>query len=291
MHLKTNKPKIDGSTELETPATSEAIPQPREALTVYSEQGQKRHQEDRYLAEPISLGGREAQVLAVMDGNHGSRVADLIKEKLTDVIGSSFEGTNGNIIETLQKTVGELDRLTRDMDEGSTLSLVIIPKDEPKAYVAVLGDSPVLISDIDGSISVSPNHNARTNPAELKAAMNRGAVGDNSGGGLYLTLDPKSGRGIQLSRALGDRIFDSFLDRKPDVYMVELGENSFVVLATDGVVQPVQVGVDWEVTYTEELKGLIKSIANGAGAQEIVKAAIENGRGDNVTAIVWHDTA
>ncbi len=56
-----------------------------------------------------------------------------------------------------------LGEMTKDMQSGSTLSIVIVPDNEQRAYAAVIGDSPVIILDANEGLNLSPDHNARSN--------------------------------------------------------------------------------------------------------------------------------
>lgn len=253
------------------------VAEPKEALTVYSERGLRSYQEDRYVADPLSIDlDRQLQVLAVMDGHGGSEVAELVAKEMIPTLRENFQESNSSILETLQKTVSALNALARNMRAGSTLSLVVIPDNEQKAYVAVLGDSLIVISDQNGDINVSPEHNARTNVAEREAAVKRGAIYD----GAYL-VDDESGYGLQMSRALGDRDLDGFLNRDAEVYTVNLGEKSFIIVATDGVFDPEHKDTE------QETRRLAEMVAKGAGAEELVQDAIGRQTEDNATAIVW----
>jgi serine/threonine protein phosphatase PrpC len=162
------------------------------------------------------------------------------------------------------------------MRAGSTASLVFIPKDESRVDVAVLGDSPVLVSRPDGSIWVSPEHNIRTNEAEADAAIKRG--GFVHSGYLFASYD---GDGLQMSRALGDYELDRVLSREPEVFSHVLGKDSWVLVCSDGAVDPghgaAQANIDTIVRMIED---------EDADAQDIVDRALAAKTGDNVTAIL-----
>jgi serine/threonine protein phosphatase PrpC len=80
--------------------------------------------------------------LAVMDGHGGSRAADACLEELPRAFEASLSFQQGEIV--LRYTVEKLVRATKDMEEGSTLSLVWVREDRDEATIAVIGDSPVL---------------------------------------------------------------------------------------------------------------------------------------------------
>ena len=244
-------------------------------LTFYSELGGRSYQEDRLVAETIQLGDMALQVMAVMDGHNGSGVAQLAADKLIPSIREAYEPARG-IIETLKTTVSKLNEATKRSSSGSTLSIVAIPEEERRAYVAILGDSPVIIADDNGKINISPEHNVRSNLTEREKAIERGALYDNRG---FICT---AGSGLQMSRALGDREFDPFLDRNPDTYSVKLGAGSFIVAATDGVLDPKHQNTTEEAV---RLAGVVRE--DRMDAEAIVRDAIKRGGTDNATAIVW----
>ena len=243
--------------------------------TTCSEKGEKRYQEDRCVVETLRLGDLRLQMLAIMDGHSGSEVAELVKNILPRIVEDSFLQTGADIPRLLQNAISTIDEHTRYNYSGSTLSMVVIPDNESKAYVAVLGDSPVIILDKEGKAVTSPDHNIRTNLVERNEAIKRGATTN----GRYI-YDQKSGNGIQMSRALGDASMDSILNRTPEIYEVNLNEDSFIIVATDGVFDP---GHDSEF----DVHRVIEAVDGGAEAKDLVKDALERQTGDNATAVVW----
>ncbi|MGB7281579.1 MAG: hypothetical protein WBE13_04885, partial [Candidatus Acidiferrum sp.] len=162
------------------------------------------------------------------------------------------------------------------MDDGSTVSLVFIPKSEDVVFVAILGDSPVLVYDANGDLRISPMHNARSNEAELKAAKARGAGFD----GNYIFAHFSSG-GIQMTRVLGDRELSSVVNREPEIYAVKVGSSSIVIVGTDGLFDPTHRNVAPEATIVAEL---VRD--SRYSAADIVRMAELKPTHDNVTAIV-----
>ena len=144
------------------------------------------------------------------------------------------------------------------------------------AYVAILGDSPVVIVDEKGSVHVGPEHNARSNPTDREAAIKSGALYTLTG---YITM-PGSDRGLQLTRCLGDSYFNDILDRTPEVYIEKLNEKSIVLLGTDGLFDP------GHVDSQRVAQVLISLVREGADAEELVKWRTQQLAQDNVTAIV-----
>ena len=242
-------------------------------VTVARKKGPRTYQEDFHFFAPIEQHGISGWLLAVMDGHGGKEVAQFSAREIPHL----FELRSAeHAEEALKKLVQKLHAGTRHLEAGSTLSLVLILEQEKRAVVAVLGDSPVVIFDTNGKQYVSPEHNVRSNPAELAAAESRGA--SYSLGYIY---SPMSTRGLQLSRALGNASLDSILSRKPDVYTVS--EPAWVLVASDGLMDPGH-GINQE-TFIPALKMFAEARAT---AKELMVWAEKIGLIDNATAIVWN---
>src|SRR5919108_1830794 len=91
--------------------------------------------------------------------------------------------TNDNDVnEALRQTIQYLNDATYELskksnlhyESGTTLSLVYVPESRERVYIAIIGDSPVILARRDGTVHVSPEHNARTNENERKEAILRG---------------------------------------------------------------------------------------------------------------------
>jgi serine/threonine protein phosphatase PrpC len=226
--------------------------------------GARSYQEDRYFVFPTVIG----TYLGVFDGHGGDECAAYCVKAMRIIL--THEPASG-----LQDAVAKLSRETRTMRAGSTASLVFIPKDESRVDVAVLGDSPVLVSRPDGSIWVSPEHNVRTNEAEADAAIKRGGFLAQG----YLFAD-YSGDGLQMSRALGDAHLDKVLSREPEVFSLALYKGKFVLMCSDGAVDPSHAAAK------ASIDSIVALVEAGGDAQEIVERALAAKTGDNVTAIL-----
>ena len=239
-------------------------------------QGLRQYQEDRYLKHRIDAAGHKGLLMAIVDGHGGSSTAEMVAQSAVRLFTQALSEYKDNLEGALSKTVAELDRITREQKSGTTLSLVFVPDGESHAHVAVIGDSPVIIKDRKGKINISPDHNVRSNPEELQAAIGRGAHYEQG----YI-FNPHSGDGLQMSRALGDRNLEGILSREPDVYSVELGVGSIIIIASDGVFDPGHADTLQEIHQALELVG------GGGDARALVDDAIMRMTGDNASAIVW----
>jgi serine/threonine protein phosphatase PrpC len=184
---------------------------------------------------------------------------------------------------SLRAAVAELVHLTEAFDSGTTLAVALVEEAAARVAVAVLGDSAVVVLDSRGRAVASPEHNARTNAAEREAAVRRGGVWDASG---YLR-NPGSGYGVQLTRALGDAGMGPVLRRIPEVYSVDLGPDSAVVLATDGVFDPSHAG---GADVAEQVSRLRRP-GRPLDAKGVIEWSERRGLQDNATAVVWETRA
>jgi len=226
--------------------------------------GLRTYQEDRSFVLTTERG----MYMGVFDGHGGDECAEYCVNRMPDILAEFPDAMPCDILNTLNNE-------TRDMYAGCTASVVFIPNGETAVHVAVLGDSPVIVKGADRPIWVSPEHNVRTNKAEADAAMARG--GFVSGGYLFANY---SGNGLQMTRALGDASLDKVLSRIPEVFSWVLGAGSFVLVATDGALDPSHGNGD------KDVYDIVDLIEAGADAQKIVDRALAIPTRDNVTALL-----
>jgi serine/threonine protein phosphatase PrpC len=250
-------------------------------ISTASKMGRRTYQEDRYVVHHTGAG----VLLAVMDGHGGEDVADVCK----DYVGHFFDLTlvpldNGDpraFDKALALTIWELNCITNEYHSGCTISLAFIPKSEDKVFIATLGDSPVIVRSPSGVTWISESHNARTNLEEREAAEKRGGI--YHGGyiwcaphGLYPMGD--SGRGLQMTRSLGDTEMGPVISRDPQIEIHALGK--FVLVATDGCFDP---GHENE---SQAVADVIALIDQGGDAKAIVDRAVQLPTEDNATAVL-----
>lgn len=230
--------------------------------------GERNYQEDRYVLYTDENGW----LLGTMDGHNGEETAEFchinVVEIFKKVLKSELEK---NLLRTI---VLALHEKTKNFESGSTISLVFIPKSAKRAHVAILGDSPVVIKNNEGVINISPEHNARTNISERECAKAKGADYDQG----YIWVGD---RGPQMTRSLGDRVLRSVLNDEPEIYEVELGPESFVMVVSDGVIDPGHKNSKIQIEH------LVKLVENGDDAQKIVDDAVSRRTRDNATAVLW----
>jgi serine/threonine protein phosphatase PrpC len=145
--------------------------------------------------------------------------------------------------------------------------------------VAVLGDSPVILARKDGKdISISPEHNARSNSTERKAIEMRGGIYENG----YVYAQSRREMGLQMTRDIGCHFMGDILLRYPDIYELPIRSGDALILASDGLVDPTHSEGD------DEMQRIARMVLDGgAEAPDLVNDALDRGTGDNVSAIVY----
>jgi serine/threonine protein phosphatase PrpC len=237
-------------------------------ITKATDKGQRPYQEDRLVVHQ----SEEGHLLAAFDGHGGGACAEYCVRNLVPIFQSAM--AEYNFFEGVIRDVFELlNHGTKDMGPGCAASIAFIPKEGRSVFVGVLGDAPVLVKKADGGLWLAPEHNVRTNKAEVAAAEERG--GFVQGGYLFATY---SGDGLQMSRALGDRHLDRVLNRKPEIFRLPLGAGSFVLVGTDGLFDPTHV--------TQPGETIAAAIEAGQDANQLVQNALAVPTYDNVTAIL-----
>lgn len=111
-------------------------------------------------------------------------------------------------------------------DCGSTAIVVLVTKDQ--VMVANIGDSrALLVSNNGASSQLNCEHNLN-NPMECLAVQQRGGILIKKGNRFRLNGE------INVSRALGNGRYRSFLSNKADVSVTPKGGSKFLVLGSDG---------------------------------------------------------
>ena len=244
-------------------------------ITQATAQGPRPYQEDRKVVYHDNDG---STLLAVFDGHGGDGAAILASSGLVDSYLARKHCMNK--FGMLTGIFEDLDFVTADSESGATASVVYINPDQDKAYVAVLGDSPVLIYSKDSLLVTSPDHNIRTNPVEESRAVARGAVSYNGYIWNTPTIWHDNAKGLQMSRALGNVKLRHILSQKPETYSVNLDGDSYVLVATDGLFDPAHQD-------TDAVHRIHRRIADpNIDASALVFYAVEHLNNDNVTVIL-----
>lgn len=234
-------------------------------ITTATNQGTRAYQEDHLLVEEVEGG----YLLAVFDGHSRDYTANLCRTMCV----SLWNLIEGSIETRLRGLFLQLDAITKKLDAGSTASIVFIPDSLDKIYTANVGDSPIVWKSKNG-IRFAPVHNIRTNLPERLAAEKRGGFVLQG----YLWKDSE-GKGLQMSRSLGDCELRGVVIQEPDIEEDNLKSDSWIMLSSDGIAN------DYE-----ELMARVCDIEKGYTAQDLVDSVIASRQGhscDNVTVILF----
>lgn len=248
------------------------VPAVRGSVTSATAQGLRDAQEDRLVA--LRLDGDRGWILGVFDGHNGAAVAELAAQLLPDAFRHAIE-RHHEAKDAIEATIGALRTDAADRYEGSSVSLAFIDEHDGRITVGVLGDSPVIFRDAAANCVIGPLHNTFLDPEDTQRAVERGAM---LVGPYLVRSDTMSG--VNLTRTIGDAEFD-FLGRTPETVDADLGPESFVLLASDGVFNQTAPGPAALVDRTTTL------VDAGLDAQAIVDDALAQGSDDNVTAVLW----
>jgi len=254
------------------------------ALTSATDQGSRPCQEDRLLIKRVEAQTHNGILLAVADGHGGDATSSYVERQLSAGLFDNLLGKTKSPMEALKQTFLHLNDSTLEISKktgahfvsGTTLSMVYLPDSEANAYVGIIGDSPVILVRKDGSLHISPEHNARSNKKERKSAVMRG--GKFIDGYIYLSKD--SIIGLQMTRDLGFQAMGKILKRYPDIYKLLIKKGDVLVVCSDGLLDPSHLSTE------AEAKRIAKLVRKGASAKELISDALGRQTMDNVTAIV-----
>ena len=219
------------------------------------------------------------------DGHGGDKTSSYVAQQLSDgLLDRILVAANKTLNEALDLTFQDLNESTLALsrktlvhyESGTTLSLAYIPDGEDSLHVGVIGDSPVILAKKDGTFQRSPEHNARSNEAERKAAEQRGGVFENG----YLSSRSR-GMGLQMTRDIGCHAMGNVLLRYPDIYELAIQNGDVLILGSDGLLDPAHFSSD------EEVQRIVKLVLDGAEAQDLINDALDRETGDNVSVIVY----
>ena len=240
-------------------------------ITTATIQGLRSYQEDRFYYYTYPNGNT---FIAVMDGHGGVDVAEYCKSYFKKKIPFGNLGSNPN--EYLRVLISELSsEITNSgLYAGTTLSIAYTDPSRQKVFIAVLGDSPIIIIN-DLVVDIGPDHNVRTNEAERQKAIERGGVFS------YGYICDPNGNGLQMSRALGDLKMGGIISHEPEQYEVGLNNDTVIIVASDGLIDP-----SHEKTKSQ-IDKVVEYARRGMGARAITSRMTSSGARDNVTVVVW----
>jgi serine/threonine protein phosphatase PrpC len=227
--------------------------------------GPRAHMEDRWAVQ-VTPGGLFA---AVYDGHGGAKVADLAAADLhREVLAALRAGLDP--ADALRQAFERLARATDDFDCGSTAAALLLVR--PTLVTAHVGDSRIVRVGQTDVESLTQDHRIDV-AAERARVLRMGA-----------RLDPpyvvRGGRGLMMTRSLGDRWFRPVgVIAEPEIGRHALRTDDVgLVAATDGV---------WDVLGVEHAARAVRGATTAqAAAYALIDAALAENTHDNVTALV-----
>jgi serine/threonine protein phosphatase PrpC len=242
-------------------------------LTEAEAKGSRSYMEDTHFVSTRP----EGTLLAVFDGHGGHEASERAFEQFASLFLVQMGKDVGDVSRALRASIFYLAETLRDYKDGTTLSAVYVPKEGNIVTAAVIGDSPILIGG-STSLWVGPDHNVRSNPAEADAVQERGGFIANG-----YAMEHYSGSGLQMGRALGDMGLSSILSTEPEIKEVLITNETFILVATDGLFDPGHRNHD----AIGDVVKLLRSGSHGEfTAEDLVRNALYRKTGDNVTAIL-----
>ncbi|MCX6984963.1 MAG: hypothetical protein NT118_09485, partial [Lentisphaerae bacterium] len=218
------------------------------------------------------------RLMAVLDGHGGARVASLAAGYLPLYFREAMVAVRGQVEQALERTVNSLNKLTGDFKmEGSTISIVYVPDDQSKAFMCMLGDSPIIFrSRYEYRPRFLYVHNV-ANIEEAKYVFERAWAVSIDRSYYFMPLkDFQFASGLNVTRCLGNCEMLPALRREPVTLAIDLDEQSFVLLCTDGCSKGYDVA---------EAQAMMKAIDAQADARQILLTKpVWN---DNLTAILY----
>ncbi len=235
--------------------------------------GGRDYQEDRLVCKELTGDAGETIILMVIcDGHGGSEVS----EKVASYFEQHFEAPPRDDAEVhLREFVAECHRQTESEVAGTTLSVALVWPKNRFVVTGILGDSPIIAGTREGVLFVGEEHNISTNHAEEERVMAAGAV--RMGPYMY---HPGGHRGLQLTRALGDKDLKSLLSRELAVETFTLPPGAALLVCSDGL--PRGHGLD-----EDEAGPLVYAAITSESAEALISSRSRNRYfADNVTALL-----
>lgn len=251
----------------------------RLTFTAATGKGNRDYQEDRLFASPVDGG----HLFAVFDGHGGHECSEFCRTMVIDAFLAVAE--NPALPFVRDKMRGLFDFLavrTRAFVAGTTATIAFVSSQADQVCVGVLGDSPAVVKTATDEFWLAPDHNVRSNPHEVQLAKARGC----SIYGGYIYPPPSgtygvTGSGLQMSRAFGDvEMGQIALLREPEIFELPLKAGSFVLLGSDGLLDPSHASTSAASGVT------VLAERPDTTAEILVQAALAKPTNDNASAIL-----
>lgn len=250
-------------------------------------QGRRPSMEDAHCIHvPFLPGNQNSALFAIFDGHGGQKIA----QYCADNIGQTLKNITGSIESKLNKGLVQLDKNLAIISFGANVqssgTCAILALFEGKdLYIANIGDSRAVLSKNGRAISLSTDH--KPDRADEKARI------ENLGGHVSIIGVPRVMGILAVSRAIGDHALRKYgVISEPEILQISIKpEHQFLILACDGIYEAkmsCQDAINVVKRSIDTNKKIYKDNSEIAkiAAQDLIKAAYNNGSGDNLSAIV-----
>ncbi len=206
--------------------------------------GLRNENQDRFIAAP--------DVLAVADG-HGYEGGKVAEKVINFTRSFKYSDT----------FFADMDKENQDLESGTTISCVW-PKGKGKFLAAIIGDSPIFYR-FEGKVYQFSDHNVKNiNNPDLERIAGIG--------GTFYANYVVAQNGVSLlamTRAIGDRVFEDFVSKEPDIYEFEADA---VLVSSDG--------------YDGTVEDVTRLFEKKANAERFLEDQEIRGVKDNCTIVV-----
>jgi serine/threonine protein phosphatase PrpC len=226
----------------------------------------KPENQDRVVVDELTPG---ITLAAVFDG-HG-RTNEMVEYCARNIPMHLLGVTEENAVTYLYHAFFAIESYSATYTSGSTASVTLL-FDSGRVFVAVLGDSPVVVKT-NGKIWTAPEHNVFSNETERKLAIKRG--------GIYKDgyIFNREGAQHQVSRSFGDSYMAGIISKKPEIFSHRVEPGEWVAVMSDGVLDSTFA------SYQVDKEILVKRIELGANAKDLTNIIYAT-KHDDASAIV-----
>lgn len=240
------------------------------------------------------------QILAgLYDGHGGCRAAIFSSLSFARRFPQVLQDCQGSVHQTFMKLFPEIHAWyvnDKRNPGGTTALLLYIDEEKQTVTTATLGDSEAfLYRKIQGSYQALPlscvrNWGSKSDARRVAIAYDKPTIEEewpkaSDPKQLRVMVGPKGReKSLNVSRAIGDRLFQSINERplviqKPKITEARFEQDDYIVAACDGV---------WDYLKHEEVIGEINALRDGDSlAKRITLRALDVSK-DNISVIAFH---
>ena len=219
--------------------------------------------QDAMIVSSTKHGDRCYDVFAVMDGHGTVNTVRYCHTHLMTYFNAALSKTN-SVRDALKLVFKRLDHETneKNIDGGTTLSMVVYDRIRKKTFCANVGDSAVHVVRVEEAkpgvmkhkiLRMSHNHNVNAR-SEKRRVINSS---DHYIADGYVCTDTTS---LAMTRAIGDHDVGKVIMAEP--YVREVSNPNYIIIASDGI---------WDVMTREEVWDVCKVHTAGNPAKSLIE--------------------